>query len=332
MSGFVAKFASRTLSGGVEFSVDTGSGTPAHVTNIATGAGVVLIVVGLGLQFWQTWREHRAAQRKRVLIVETRGLRTGPGRPLHEDVPKGLAGQREVRVLSFHQMYEAEITDPELGLEVAHSLPIQVRQAAMAVDRADFTLVYGGIAPVPYTFLTGVLVDDDDGLIVMDWDRAAERWRLLDGVDDGKRFSTSGMADLPNAEEVVVAVSVSYKVQAANVQATFPGQPIIWLTLENGNTSSHWSAAKQAALAGQFLEVLGELEGRGTRRINVILAAPNSLVFRFGRTYDRNHPSLVVWQYEREQAIPYPWGILMPPGGRGKASVIRSSATEKAIA
>jgi hypothetical protein len=43
-------------------------------------------------------------------------------------------------------------------------------------------------------------------------------------------------------------------------------------------------------LAGQFLKVLGHLEGRGTRRINVILAAPNSLVFRFGRTYDRNHP------------------------------------------
>jgi hypothetical protein len=66
------------------------------------------------------------------------------------------------------------------------------------------------------------------------------------------------------------------------------------------------------------------LEGKGTRRINVILAAPNSLVFRFGRTYDRNHPPLVVWQYEREQAISYPWGILMPPGGRGRASVAHS--------
>lgn len=329
-AGFVARFASWTTFGSVELSIDTASGTPAHVTNIATGTGVALIIVGLGLQIWQTWREHRAAQRKRVLIVETRGLRTGPGRPLQEDVPRSVIGHRETRVLDFRQMYETEITDPELGLDVAHSLPIQIRQAATATYRADFTLIYGGVAPVPYTFLTGVLIDDEDSLIVMDWDRATERWRLLDDADDGERFSTSGMENLPNAEEVVVAISVSYKIQAANVQAAFPGKPIIWLTLEHGNTSSHWSAAKQGALAGQFLDVLGVLEGKGTRRINVILAAPNSLVFRLGRTYDRNHPSLVVWQYEREQAIPYPWGILMPPGGRGKAAVVRSSMARAA--
>lgn len=163
LSGFVAKFASWTKFGGLELSIDTASGTPAHVTNIATGTGVALIIVGLALQIWQTWREHLAAQRKRVLIVETRGLRTGPGRPLQADVPKNVVGHREARVLDFRQMYEADITDPELGLDEAHSLPGHIRQAASGTDRADFTLIYGGVAAVPYTFLTGVLVDDEDG-------------------------------------------------------------------------------------------------------------------------------------------------------------------------
>jgi hypothetical protein len=329
-SGFVAKFASGPTFGNVEFSVDTVSGTPAQVTATASVAGAVLILAGLIWLIRQGWQEHRAAERKRVLIVETRGLRNGPGRPLQADVPTTVVGHREARVLDFRQMYEADITDPELGLDEAHTLPGHIRQAASTTDRADFTLIYGGVAPVPYTFLTGVLVDDEDGLIVMDWDRSAERWRLLDGADDGERFLISGTDELTNADEVVIAISVSYRVQAANVHAAFPGRPVIWLALENGNTSSHWSADKQAALATQFHDVLSLLEGKGTRRIDVILAAPNSVVFRFGRTYDRNLPPLVVWQYEREQPIPYPWGILMPPGGRGKASVVRSSEAKAA--
>ncbi|WP_341987664.1 SAVED domain-containing protein [Azorhizobium sp. AG788] len=324
-AGFVAKLVTGPKLGGFEFSVDTGSGTPAYVTNIATTVGAALVVVGLVSLIWQGCQEHSAAQRKRVLIIEARGLRSGPGRPLQEDVPKAVVGRRELRVLDFRQMYEADITDPELGLDEAHSLPGQIRQAASGTDRADFQLIYGGVAPVPYTFLTGVLVDDENGLTVMDWDRSGERWRLLDNADDGERFVISGTEELTHAAEVVIAISVSYRVQAANVRAAFPGRPVIWLTLENGSTSSHWSAEKQAALAKQFLDVLGLLEGMGARRINVILAAPNSLVFRFGRTYDRNHPPLIVWQYEREQAIAYPWGILMPPGGRGRASVVRSA-------
>ena len=184
--------------------------------------------------------------------------------------------------------------------------------------------MYGGLAPVPYTFLTGLLIDDEGQLFVMDWDRTTERWRPLDDPDDAKRFEVTGLESFRGASEVVIAVAVSYQVLDRNLEAAFPALPIVRLTLEGGNVNAHWSAEKQAALAKQFLNAAIAVEGRGVRRINLVLAEPNSLVFRFGRAYDRrNLPALSVWQFERDTIPPYPWAIEMPVGARRRADIVR---------
>jgi hypothetical protein len=59
------------------------------------------------------------------------------------------------------------------------------------------------------------------------------------------------------------------------------------------------------------------------KRIHVVMAAPNSVVFNFGRRYDkRNLPELVVYQYERGQQPAYPWGVLMPVAGYDRPQVL----------
>ena len=76
--------------------------------------------------------------KKRVLVLEARGLRFEVGRALADAIPDTILGRRESRILDFRQIYDGEITHPDRGLEEAVSLPNQLRQAAAGVDRSDF--------------------------------------------------------------------------------------------------------------------------------------------------------------------------------------------------
>ncbi|WP_448549844.1 SAVED domain-containing protein, partial [Xanthomonas translucens] len=82
-----------------------------------------------------------------------------------------------------------------------------VHQAQKGNERSDLTTVYGGLTAVPLTFLTGLLLDDEGDIVVMDWDRVASRWRLLDGQDDASRFEITGMEQAGAQREVVLAIS-----------------------------------------------------------------------------------------------------------------------------
>ena len=90
-------------------------------------------------------------------------------------------------------------------------------------------------------------------------------------------------------------------------------------------------AIPKSILAQQFLEVVKKVRARGVRRIHLVMAAPNSVVFTFGRRYDkRNLPEIVVYQYERGQSPAYPWGVLMPVGGVSKPSIIYNASGNRA--
>ena len=56
---------------------------------------------------------------------------------------------------------DGEIVAPEAALEDLVSLPADLKRRENGYDRRDLTLVYGGLTPVPFTFLTGVLIDDE---------------------------------------------------------------------------------------------------------------------------------------------------------------------------
>ena len=81
---------------------------------------------------------------------------------------------------------------------------------------------------------------------------------------------------------------------------------------------------KQLAWAAQFFDVARHFCGTNVRLVHLVLAAPNSVVLRFGRAYDkRNLPQIIVHQYENAQTPPYPWGVLMPVGGVTSSEIIR---------
>ena len=109
---------------------------------------------------------------------------------------------------------------------------------------------------------------------------------------------------------------MSQPILQTDLEEGFPGLPIVRMTLDGGGLHSHWSDRKQGHLADQFLQTAFELDRRGVTRIHLVLAAPNSVVFRFGRSYDkRNLPAISVYQFEKGSHPPYPWAVAMPVRG-----------------
>ncbi|UDM50912.1 SAVED domain-containing protein [Cupriavidus sp. MP-37] len=282
----------------------------------------ILLMLGCALWAWKRYaNERERLSRKKVLVIEGRGLRDDDGSPLAAAVPASISGIRIDYLLDLRQRQDGVIVEPEDLLQRISTMKSWFHQAQKGHDRSDLSTVYGGLTAVPLTFLTGVLLDDEGDVVVMDWDRTTSRWRLLDGQDDGLRFEITGLEEVERAPEIVLAVSASYMVKSEDLDTTFT-HPIVRMTLPDFQ-SPHWSQAKQSALADQFLGVLKQLDAKGVERIHLVFAGQNSVVFNLSCRYDkRNLPKLIVYQFERAQPLRYPWGIEMPVAGEQKARLV----------
>ncbi|WP_051321124.1 SAVED domain-containing protein [Rhizobium mesoamericanum] len=280
---------------------------------------ILCFVVG-----WKRFtRENELRNRKKVIVIEGRGLREDDGSPLTAAVPADIVGHRLGVSLDLRQKRDGFIIDPDALLPEVDAARRTVQQYARQNDRQDVTVVYGGLTPVPMTFLTGVAFDDEGSIVVMDWDRTRESWRALDSHDDGQRFIFEGLDAVQDSPEVVLAVSVSYQVRDENIGTTFD-LPVVRMSLPALN-SSHWSQAKQSALAQQLLDTAKLLEAKGVTTIHLLLACQNSVAFNLGRRYDkRNLPGVVVYQYEANGAKKFPWGVRMPVAGVAAPSIVRT--------
>lgn len=322
--GFTLKFVLPSQQGDAIFSFDTADGPLSTISTLVIASGALLLVGGSVWEFWR-WRiEHRRVAKKRVIALEVRGLRDTRGTPLSEAIPPEIQGRRESMLVDLRQVDDGVIVKPQAAIDELSTIPRELDRRCAEGDRSDVTVVYAGLAPVPMTFLTGVLLDDEQALVSMDWDRHQSCWRSLDGIDDGERFAITPLDVItPGTQEVVVAVSVSYGVDLAGADLKFPGLPRVELKLHGGTPDAHWAIAKQQALGQQFLNTMIALSNKGVKKIHLLLAAQNSVVFLMGRLYDkRNLPSVVVYQYEKHSSPPYPWGISMPVSGQTTAAVV----------
>lgn len=321
LAGFAVSVGIPTENGRIALSFDSSAGLSGVAFTLVFALSATLVLSGLAWLFGEYLKENR----KRVIAIELRGLRDTSGQPLSQAVPKRLKGHREQLLLDIRQGADGAIRSPNDALEVLKSLPHSLRSYERGRDRADISYVAAGLAPVPFSFLAGVLLDDEGAVELMDWDRNRDNWRELNEPDDGTdRLVVSGLDGVGNAQEVVLAVSLSYHVDRPAIAQTFIGLPIVELALPSPSTTAHWSADKQLAWAAQFFDVARHFCGTNVRLVHLVLAAPNSVVLRFGRAYDkRNLPQIIVHQYENAQTPPYPWGVLMPVGGVTSSEIIR---------
>lgn len=289
------------------------------------GISLLMIVVGLGLAVARFAGDAKFRSKKRIIVIEGRGLRDDDGAPLELMIEKRLEGQVVPVLLDLRRRMDGKVVEPERALDDIAAAHRSVLQHCRDIDRSKLTVVYGGLTSVPYTFLTGLLLDDEGDIKTYDWDRTQEAWRDLESEDDGLSLAASGIEALPNATEAVLAVAFSYPVDDDDLKSTFL-HPVVRLTLDGMSSDAHWSQTKQNRLAQEFLEVVKRMSAAGVKRIHLVLAAPNSAVFTFGRRYDkRNLPELAVYQFERGKRPAYPWAVLMPVAGIERSEILYQS-------
>ncbi len=285
----------------------------------------IVILVALALAIARFKQEADDRMKQRVVVIEARGLRDDDGSPLIDAVSE-VRGQRIPLLLDLRNRMDGKVIEPERAVEDIVAAHRSLLQHQRNVDRSDLTTVYGGLTPVPYTFLTGVLFDDESVIKVYDWDRMQGNWRPVCGADDQLSFDVTGLNVASSTDEVILAVGFSYPVDEVDIRTTFTHR-IVRMTLQGMSSDAHWSDQKQNRLAQQFLEVIKQLSAQAVKQIHLVLAAPNSVVFTFGRRYDkRNLPEIVVYQYERGKTPAYPWGLVMPVSGIKHPSVAYSTA------
>lgn len=309
------------LAGGYVFQVQTGTGysllvstaegPPAFIYNLVVVVTLLVLVIGSAIAVHCYVQEARITQVSRVLVVELRGLVDTSDRPLINAVPATMRGRVEDCLVNVRAQLSGA-PDVPAALEELRSLATHVRRARGDTAREHVSVLAGGVLQVPLLFYAGVLLDDEGKVELMDWDRIEGRWKQLDQPDDGSRFKVSGLGDVAGAE-VVLAVSASYLADMPGIARTFPGLPLVQLTRPDAKPNTLWSKETQAALAGQFLDTLAELNNRGVKTIHLVLAAPATLALRLGSVYDaKNHPNLRCYEWKREQPLAYPWSVQMP--------------------
>jgi len=319
---FAVQFARQTKEDGWSFSFGIGQGVPLWLTLVFAGTGLALVAVGAVILM----ADYRRECRRRLVVIELRGLHTSPDSPAVDKVVTAFRGDRRHLLIDFRPQGLDARVDPTYLLERVSSMKGALHTLVDGADKRDVQVALGGLAAVPALFLAGMLIDDESHVHLYDWDRSAKCWRAIDGPDDSVRFlPIEGLPAAGAASEAVLIVEASYPVNQADVAASFASSlPVTRLRIETPLADRFWSEQKQAALAAQFRDTVQNLSAIGVRRIHLVVAAPASLSVRLGMCYDRRLlPDVVVYQFEKGLSKPYPWGLQMPTVG-SSAAIVRA--------
>ena len=117
---------------------------PLLISAIATGLG--LMVGGI----WWCWWDVRQTSRRRVIVVEVRGLRDRGGSPLADGVPRELKGQRVPVLIDLRQGADGVVLQPRAALEKLAGLSIQLTQLQGGTGRDDDGLRWAGLSAIHF--------------------------------------------------------------------------------------------------------------------------------------------------------------------------------------
>ena len=314
----------------------TGEGLPGHLQSALVYLMIISFIIGLILLVLSFWRDWREADAKRLIVVELRGLVDTSDHPLLQAVPRRMSGRKVDCLVDVRHCVAGNTPNIQEALEEVGHIRRDVRRVRGDSARENVQVIAGGVMQVPLLFYAGTRLDDEGRVVLMDWERTARQWQQLVEPDDKTRFAISGVSNVGNSPEVVVAVSATYRVALDDIESTFPDLPVVHLERPDPTPNALWSEETQAALTQQFLQTLADLANRGVRTVHLVLAASSSLSLRFGMAYDpRNMPTLRCYQREREHIPPYPWSVQMPNDARSAAvylpTPIQTVATGQAM-
>lgn len=302
---------------------------------IVPGLAIVLIICGLTLVAINEIQAIKQNSLKRIILITGDGLRTTSGTGLVTFVKTVLKGTiHPIEIDITQKIRNGVIIEPESTFK-RQILPAKdnLVQLLSKGEQNITQIAYGGFLPIPFTFLLGNIIDDKGNVNVFDWDRENDCWKSISAAnaDDGQSFLHETIHSV-TSNEIVLMVSCSYRVSKEQVERSFPRMGIEHLMLETNSFDNHWSMTKQRRLSMQFAEKVKFLSSQGIQTIHLVLAAQSSIALNLGRRYDnRNMPEIVVYQYEKTNNNPYPWGIYGLTHGREDSGFVTRLLHSEAI-
>lgn len=303
---------------GIDFSgfviegVIKSSDAPIWLRDFLFGLAVCLIVVGLVWVFLadkrQRKREAEEINRKVVLVVQIDAYNEVIPSSLVKSVPDNIIGQRLNILIQKHEAIIKGACLRETVEDLMH-IKRQLLQNAGGRNLEDISICVGGLAPVPLLFIVGNIIEDDRPVYWGDWDRIKSEWVWS---CQGRFVQAWGVPNLDCvcAEEIVLRSGITYPISEKDAAQAFHGMPMVTWEPKDKIFQVIIDEVSCQNICNDFKVLLHTLLGKGVKRINFLLAASSALAMRLGSSLDpRNMPEVIVYQFERNNEIVYPWGL-----------------------
>jgi len=233
---------------------------------------------------------------------------------------------REV-LIDFVDVFDVNMTQKANGIIVK-----KIQKVCTAfVNRSNgFKSCFTGMAPIPYTILAGTYLASGKVRRYFEYRRADSKYYELSRSK--KKNYQNLIASYPDqinagATEVVVALSVTRKVQAADM-TQFGTMDIVEIELPNPDDNVIKTIAQLDEYAGV---VLNQIEGLkqiypSICKVHLVASIPSCLSIELGKKFALNThrlPQIISYHFVSSETPKYPFGVIVSDGVLGTGKLIK---------
>lgn len=287
---------------------------PELISYLVTLLAFVMIFIGCSIGVYDWAATHRRNARLKNIVIEMRGLDGSVNTPLQDKIADAYPGQVDEVLIDIRSHVSAQTkAELERALEKVNNARSRVETAVAGKAREDIVIHAGMIAPVPFQFLLGAILDDEFIPKIWEYERFRKEWQPLDNNDATLQIIDNlDQVKLGKATEVVLALSATYQISDEPLANSWSKLKIVRITVPNATPNKIWTENDQILIVEAFVDLMAKLHNRGIKRVHLALAASPSISLRLGSHYDqRNFPEITVYQYNPNQKR-YTWGVNLP--------------------
>jgi len=265
--------------------------------------------IGVTILLYEFCHLKQERNRKLILGVEHIGLKKRIATSLSSALKNS-----EVIPIDLTECYQNDkVYNPQRALQLTiFGIESILRSKAAEVGNKEITIAYGGMPPVGLGFLAGYLMSNTYHVDVWDYNRNAKdgkNWYKVEGYADANK-PIIDCSHYVRDKNVCLLMSISHPVSIAQVKAKFACPSYIDIKLPDIKYDSMSSIEKLKDFEIEFAELLKTLAADGAERVHIFCAAQSSFNFSMGRQVTRNHPAIIVYEYDISHPEKYPWGVL----------------------
>lgn len=297
----------------IEFAASVNaSGIPEYLETILYCLSISLIILGILWILYTDWKQrNRDAEendRKIVFVVQIDAYSNVIQLPLAQSIPAEIKGRR---IPILIEKRDALLGGKSLNETAEDVLNVErtLNQYASGHNLADISVCAGGLAPVPFLFLLGNVLEDERLIHWAELDSNRNCWAWSqDGIQVQPWSLPTLNSTLP--DEIVLKSGITYSIADKDVASAFSILPVVnW---EPADKLFRMILDEQSCqdICAQFKALMCQLKEQGVKRIHYLLACSTALTMRLGSVLDpRNMPEVIVYQYEKNSDLIYTWGL-----------------------